>query len=533
MPRELGQAKRADLTGHFVGEPSEQVSSLTRFLVAAAQLQPPPEDAGGGNGRPGTDTEVAGHQTAAPPRHHDTEVAPHPRGGNGQARDTVHDTVFDSPLPTLDLSPEAMTPEPMEPELAPEPMGVAPVEAPPLGARTEMLRPPPVAAPAQPLAPAPLLASEPEALDSIPDFASPEHDAPAPEDEDAEPVTDKLPPRSLVSVTPLPDLPPPVSSADTGMLTMEAETISPADQLTVEELRADEDTHLQAGMDPSEKITSKVEPKRDIDPRSQDPNAVVRDTVNFYNQTQSLHGQRPTPKAGGETVAGTVPLAPRPREFEDSPSRRFVPPPPLPAAPSLDAESEELPLAPSMDEDLAPQSVTAPSLTADDEIEDANRKDTDRFLEDDRRPPDLPKPTGIDAAVSVKTRPAPGQVPPLDAVAPEKVAAGKDTQKFFVAEILAKRDAAPQPAPARMSSDSTGELQPETARELPPADGHDTAFEIGTERQATVSETKAAPVLPEATEVEKDFDTGYFGKPEERIIPEYDGVPDEAKGQPE
>lgn len=523
MPRDLGHAKRADLTGHFAGEPSEQVSSLTNFLVAASQLSPPADGAHpGGNGRHETDTEVSGRQTEVPHTHTDTEVAGrlHP-GGNGHA----HDTVFDSPLPSLDMEPEAMEPEPLltpEPMLAPEPAGLAPTGAPELGARTEMLRPPVV--------PAPTPLPEPEALDSIPDFASPEHDAPLLDEEGAEPVTDKLPPRKPAAA--VPDLPPPANAGDTGMLMMEAEATPEANQLSLEELRADEDTNLQAGFDPSEKITSKVEARVDTDPRSRDPDAVVRDTVNFYNQTQSLHGARQG-AAAAQSVPGTVPLAPRPREFEDSPSRRFTPPPPMP---SLAAEPEELPTAPTFDsDDLAAEPM--PDLSADDEIESADRKDTDRFLEDDRRPPDLPKPMGADKAAPAPRKPAvAGQPATLDAVAPEKVAAGKDTQKFFVADILRKKDE-PKPAArlAPTSSESTGELQPETAR--PPAgeSSTDTAFEVGTEQQSTVREPKPVPELdlPESTEVEKDFDTNYYGKSDERIIPEYAGVPEEAKGQAE
>jgi len=549
MPRELGMANRADLTGHFAGEPSEQVSSLTNFLVNAAQLAKPADAASaGGNGRhetdtdvPGRQTEGPGHLTEVPHKHNDTEVSGrlHP-GGNGHAQDTV----FDSPLPTLDMEPESMEPEAMEPEalLTPEPLdqaepaGVAPSQMPPRGARTEALRPPPARAPQPALAPTPEPEAmpEPEALDSIPDFSSPEHDAPMLDEESAEPVTDKLPPRT--SSPRVPDLPPPSNAGDTGMLTMDAELVPEANQLTSDELRADEDTNLQVGLDPSEKITSKVEPRVDIDPRARDPEAVVRDTVNFYNQTQSLH-QRKSGQEGPPRVAGTVPLAPRPREFEDSPSRRFTPPPPLPAAqkpvshpapkPSLDPE--ELPQAPSLDSDdlLSAEPMGMAELSADDDIDIADRKDTDRFMEDDRRPPDLPKPVGSDRIAAAAVRPAPaGQVPQLDAVASEKVAAGKDTQKFFVADILRKKE---EP---KSASDSTGELQPETVR--PPAGetSTDTAFEVGTERH-TVREPKAdlEPDLPSVDDVEKDFDTGYFGKSSERIVPEYEGVPEEVRGQ--
>lgn len=517
MPRELGLAKRADLTGHFPGEPSEQVSSLTNFLVQSSQIAPPEAGTHGGNGKHGTDTEVSGRQTEVPMTRQGTEVSGrlHP-GGNGVGGDTV----FDTPLAALEMEPEAMEPEPL---LSPEPMDAPPEPArvmqqaaPARGLPTEALRPPPVAPPAPALSPAEpeLMAAEPEALDSIPDFASPEHDAPLQEEDDGgEPVTDKLPPRPANRPV---DLPPPANAGDTGMLTMEAESLPADERLTLDELRADEDTHLQVGADPSEKITSKVEPRVDMDPRSRDPDAVVRDTVNFYNQTQSLH-QRQAAGQAKPVVEGTVPLAPRPREFEDSPSRRFTPPPPLPAQ-SLAAEPEALPESMSFDDDLmSPE--PSPDLAADDDVDSADRKDTDRFMEDDRRPPDLPRPMGADKSAQVTVRTgAPGQLPQLDAVAPEKVAAGKDTQKFFVADILRKKDDAPAPAGSdTRSSESTT----------------DTAFEIATAREPLPGPETVEPDLPQPDDVEKDFDSRYFGRAEERIIPEFDGVPEEARGQAE
>lgn len=526
MPRELGQASQTDLTGHFAGEPSEQVSALAAFLVRSSQLAAAPAGAHGGNEQHNRDTEAAGRKTEIPPSRSDTEIGPLPHGGNGRA----HDTVFDTPL-----EPAAMEPEPLldpEPMLSPEPLGVAPTGAPPMGQPTEALRPPTVAAP-QPE----LMAPEPEALESIPDFASPEHDAPVPdEDEGSEPVTDKLPPRPS-SQSAL--LPPPATAGDTGMLTMEAEPLPETDRLTLEELRADEDTHLQVGMDPSEKITSKVEPRTDGDPRARDPDAVVRDTVNFYNQTQSLHqrqaAEKPVPK-----VAGTVPLAPRPREFDDSPSRRFTPPPPLP---TLNAELEMLPEVPALEDQdlLSPEAEAAPVLDASEEMAEAERKDTDRFMEDDRRPPDLPRPMGADSAAPAPAASvAPGQVQHLQAVAPEKVAAGKDTQKFFVADILRKKEE-PAPAPAAASAgESTAELSVETQVGRAGESSTDTAFEVATERASTVREprvpvaaTAARPELPGPVDVQQDFDTGYFGRTGERIIPEYDGVPQEARGHEE
>lgn len=544
MPRDLGNAHQSDLTGNFVGEQSEQVSSLARFLVSAGQIAPPAQGSVFGNGRHDHDTEVAGRKTEVPATRSGTEVSDRLRpGGNGAASDTV----FDQPLPSLEMEPEAMVPQPLSldadnGELQPQLLDLSP----------GLDGPQPAALAVATVEP------EPEALDSIPDLTSPENDAPA--EDEGEPVTDKLPPRpSQRPPVVQRDLPPPLSSSDTGLLSMDALPAQDIDQLTPEELRADEETNLQVGADPSEKITSKVEPRSDLDPRSRDPEAVVRDTVNFYNQTQSLHGKpaaaasQPSAQDTKPRIAGTVPLMGRPREFEDQPSRRFTPPPlpkPLPE-PELQQsafDSDDL-LAPEpLAGELAPE--TASALDAEDDLDAAQRKDTDKFLEDDRRPAPLPKPVGTERSGRTDPpakQPPAGQPRELQALAPEKVAAGKDTQKFFVADILARKD---EPKP---SSDSTGELQPaEAGRPLAPSaeSTTDTSFDVATERQSTVREARAVPApasppktrrlepaprveLPQPVDVDNDFEPRYAGATGERIIPEYEGIPDEARGQPE
>ncbi|MCZ7606554.1 MAG: hypothetical protein M5U25_10900 [Planctomycetota bacterium] len=474
MPRELGKAKRADLTGHFPGEQAEYGSALARFLEGAGQLKPLGEgsclDGPSGNGN-GHATEVPGMLLRG-----DTEVA-----GNGAGSDTHFD------LNTESLFGDAeMTPEPGFDTEAP------------LAPQGEMLDLEPVTfePSADTLAPA---APEPEMLDSVPDLTSPEHDQLLAEDDESSPAA-----RDLA----------PATSGDTGMLVAEAFGIASRDRLTDEDLTADDDwTGLQldreederptdklapraasgAEEDPTdllqrddateEKITSKVEPRRDVDPRTRDPNAVVRDTVNFYNQTQSLYEQKQ--RSGGfPTISPNVvnsgsplglrreepPRAPQPDLLAEEEADTLSPGPMLePALSPEDGETlgpdEEPTLAPDWNPSLSP--VEGPALdavaelSAENDLDDADKRETDKFLREDREPPDLPLPEGTDkidkAGAPARKAPAGAEPRGLEPLADEKVAGGKDTQRFYVADILARKEP---------GSDTTAELQP--AEQGPP-----------------------------------------------------------------
>lgn len=121
---------------------------------------------------------------------------------------------------------------------------------------------------------------------------------PAPDaDEDLLPETDKLPPRprrgSLPTIRPEPhEIPrsvPPAESGDTGIL----EPADPApERLDMDELdpESEEETGItiESELSPEDRITNKIAPRAESAPLA------LRDTVNFYNQTQSLYGKAPT-----------------------------------------------------------------------------------------------------------------------------------------------------------------------------------------------------------------------------------------------
>lgn len=531
MPRELGKAKRADLTGHFPGEQAEYGSALARFLEGAGQLKPLGEgsclDGPSGNGN-GHATEVPGMLLRG-----DTEVA-----GNGAGSDTHFD------LNTESLFGDAeMTPEPGFDTEAP------------LAPQGEMLDLEPVTfePSADTLAPA---APEPEMLDSVPDLTSPEHDQLLAEDDESSPAA-----RDLA----------PATSGDTGMLVAEAFGIASRDRLTDEDLTADDDwTGLQldreederptdklapraasgAEEDPTdllqrddateEKITSKVEPRRDVDPRTRDPNAVVRDTVNFYNQTQSLYEQKQ--RSGGfPTISPNVvnsgsplglrreepPRAPQPDLLAEEEPDTLSPGPMLePALSPEDGETlgpdEEPTLAPDWNPSLSP--IEGPALdavaelSAENDLDDADKRETDKFLREDREPPDLPLPEGTDkidkAGVPARKAPAGAEPRGLEPLADEKVAGGKDTQRFYVADILARKEP---------GSDTTAELQPAEQGPPPGAESSESSHDFATETwHATRRETRRPEPddLPSPANVHTDFIEHPKVTPADRIIPE-------------
>lgn len=566
MARDLGKAKRADLTGKFPGEQAEYGSALARFLESAGQLRPLADgtymDASGngnGNGH-GSETEVPRTRSDTG-RSKDTEVAPMP-GGNGRNQKTegfAADTVFETQLDDA-FGQEEMFPEQtlsLEPafdggELSPEPM----------------------------LSPEPLAARvEPQSLDSVPDLLSPELDEPGEEPDDD---TELLEGHGRQAQ----DLPPPQNSEDTGMLIAEAFSTRKEDGWNVDAASEDDDepkitdkinrrpegdedltkVFTDKAVHDQEKITNKVEPKRDVDPRAADPNAVVRDTVNFYNQTQNFQAQRKG-SAGFPTISPNVvnsgqPLglrddvterAPRKPEREDdtdllrpdalAPSLDSLGPT-LDAEPMLDAV-EEAALSPDMGATFGPDEEPALSdlaeLAAESDLDEADKRETDKFSAEDREPPQLPLPEGTDkvdktgALPKRKARPGhpSGHVEGLEPLADEKVAAGKDTQRFYVAEILAKKLEQEQ-AVGPKSADSTDELQ--AAEEGPPRisgkSTSETSSDYTTDSAPPVRrrpvERPAAKPLPQPREVDTDFVEHVHVSASERIVPEFDE--DEADG---
>lgn len=595
MPRELGKAKRTDVTGHFPGEQAEYGSALARFLEGAGQLKALDDGtyldtvSGNGNGN-GASTEIPRNQTEVPTRGGDTEVAPAPEspqaGGNGQHNDNGSDTLFDTAFDQDDMFPE--------PAFENEPLQTESLQAESLQPAGDELQPvdfEPSAATLQPDV------NEPEALDSVPDLTSPEldtsyedaaefdddyEDDELDEDDEAEVDTDILErTSSLPTVRPKTDeLPPkrdeaidlaPATSSDTGMLVAEAfstrpggdwddvdfdddpehERITDKIRLGGEPQYDDEDltsVHPVRREADGEKITNKVEPRRDVDPRAADPNAVVRDTVNFYNQTQSLHEKKKN-SAGFPTISPTVVNSAQPIDLgpdaldqqadaiapdmfgEDESETDTLKPGP---APDLSpAMGDSLSLEPDAGFDQADEPaqlhagsedktriVHALPLEAESDMDDADKRETDKFNEDDRRPPPLPQPEGTDkldkAQVAVeKAASKSGEPQGLEPLGDEKVASGKDTQRFYVAEILSKSDS--------HTGDTTAELQP--AQEGPPKleAPSDTSLDYPTNTERKSVETRREP-KPEPLPAPSQVNTDFKLKPEplasERIVPE-------------
>ncbi|MCB9935635.1 MAG: hypothetical protein H6840_08065 [Planctomycetes bacterium] len=547
MPRELGKAKRADLTGHLPGEQAEHGSALSRFLEGAGQLKPLEEgtylDKPSGNGN-GSATEVPGIQRA---RSSDTEVAPAPAGGNGRsdAFDTHFDLAVESPFGDAEMTPELAFDSGPAQTLSLEPVTFEPS--------------------ADTLSPA--AGPEPEMLDSVPDLTSPELDQLHDEEEDA---------RSAPAVGELA----PASSGDTGMLVAEAfgtredrlsdAELSGADEWTGLNMEDDNDDRPTDKLGPrpapqlprpdedptdllkdrreaeEEKITSKVEPRRDVDPRTRDPNAVVRDTVNFYNQTQSLHEQKQ--RSGGfPTISPSVVNSSQPLGWSREPQ---------PAAPDLFSEDDADTLQPGAlfemetepGQSLSPaaepvfEPMAEPSLNAFEEIApaplelsaetdlaEADKRETDKFQREDREPPRLPLPEGtdkVDKERLAREKAGARNAEPrgLEPVADEKVAGGKDTQRFYVAEILAQKP---------KTGDTTAELQPAEEGIPPTAESSDSSHDFGTEtwrgarRESTRGRRPDPEVLPEPSEVHTDFIEHVHVSHADRIIPE---IEEEADG---
>src|SRR5690606_9446379 len=86
-----------------------------------------------------------------------------------------------------------------------------------------------------------------------------------------------------------------------------------------------------------------------------------------------------------------------------------------------------------------PELAAGPELSAVADLGHAAKPETDALRREDREPPALPLPEGTDKVDKSRPRArkaAPGAAPSaLEPLADEKVAGGKDTRRFYVAEI--------------------------------------------------------------------------------------------------
>lgn len=531
MPRDLGKAKRSDLAGHFPGEQAEYGSAFARFLEGAGQMRPLEEgtylDHASGNGN-GRSTEVPGRNGESHGST-DTEI------GRAPADNGSSETLFDAPdgfFNDDEMFPgEALTPETAELE---------PVDFEP---SADTLHP----------------SGDPEPLESVPDLTSPELDA---LEEDDEQDTTEI----LVRDAPMP---PPASSADTGLLEPEdVGRLPEEDRISLDELAAEDEETRSRDDDDEERITSKVEPRRDVDPRSLDPNAVVRDTVNFYNQTQNFKEQKGKggfPTISPNVVNSTQPLEINRERHDTMPLQRTQQAEPelvenepdllpsafaddamqLPGADDLlapepvggdstfpDNQTDTLrpgPATSAAEPVLAPMSLDAEpmGLEAEGELDEIDRRETDKFREEDRQPPKLPLPEGTDKVDKEQlARERDGELQPI---ADEKVAAGKDTQRFYVADILAKKPQKAEPAP---TGDTTSELQP-AEQGLPDFAAPSSETVADATGDPTVDDrptrirTAAERVdLPPPAEVNTDFKPRVLPTASDRIVPELESEPD-------
>jgi hypothetical protein len=421
MPRDLGKAERKDLLGKLPGEDEEFVSGIVRFLEGAGQLAPPGNGAYGGNGN--------GRNR------HDTEV-PRRAGGNGSSkteslRADPHDTVFDEPLTIEDMQ--------NEPLLSPEPL------------------------------------LEPQALDQpAPDaslinelYSAREDDVPAHEKFDLDDETDTAPPRrrrGMPTLKPEPhELPP---SQDTGVLEMDVARLDDDDRLSTQDLDSEDESEIAGGED--SRATEKLHPRSDRDPRWRPSGPTVRDTVNFYNQTQNL----------GSTRGPANPIKPH------NPGK----------VPSISPSeiSARHPMDLNPDDELTAEPVTARLPAIDD---DEIGRDTDKYFggkppdADARKQADQPAPKSkADAAERPKSSPSDstaGDLQLADIGPPPGRSLGSpsDTAGDFSSALRAERD--PEHAPTRKA--------PRTRKPEP---------------------------LPNPEQVRGDFKRAPAGKPSERIVPE-------------
>jgi len=482
MPREVRKANREDLVGKLPGEDGEFLSDIARVLLNTAQMKVSGADSAehhGGNGHSGaTDTEVARPIERSP--------KPSDNGAELIAEEPGSDTLFDEPL----------FPEPETAMLAPEP---AELDAEP--AELSVQRAP-----------------EPEDLESVPDLTSPELDM-LDDEEDATDILDAT------------------ASKDTGVLEVQPPPPIQGERIDLAELapdQDDDDTRRSKKIDPDDeddRITSKVEQRPELAPRPpQPPGEIVRDTVNFYNQTQNLHGKSGADDSGRRSFPT---ISPNAVNSEDPLDLRSLDE--LPA--SLEPQGFEL-MAPEPldDESLEPSldadSLEPLSLDAEQDLDEADRRDTDRFNEEDRRPPRLPKPLGVDETAADETD---GD---LQAIADEKVAAGKDTQKFYVADILASKPKQQASSESTVDELQPAEVGPPPSALQPQASSGDTAADYTTDvpekpRTKGLRKEITEVPLPEPEQVESDFLQQDDMSPAARIVPELSPGLDEQEEEDE
>ncbi|MCC6572478.1 MAG: hypothetical protein IT462_01690 [Planctomycetes bacterium] len=302
MARDIEPAKRGDLIGHFVGERFECVTPLVRHLEGARQI-PPVESGRALQDKPDTD-----RIDNAPP-HQETEVSARPEAPR---RATQKQPQAEAAKRATQKTPAIQPPE----------RATKPVEA----TSSERLTKPVTGGVPFPDRPTDSVFMDPVVMadDSFFDDANFAADAPTINEPlpvlgkaegPAKPPTAKVPaaPAAKVPTGKVPAAPPrtptrrvaasaaPVvpSPADT---VFEAKPLEAAPTLDNQEMSIDtelpsfndepaveEDTSLVRKQQATERPTTKVEPRTDVKPTTgRRPGEVVRDTVNFYNQTSSL-----------------------------------------------------------------------------------------------------------------------------------------------------------------------------------------------------------------------------------------------------
>ena len=495
MPKELGKPKKADMSGHFAGEQLDAVAPLVRFLVNARQISELEDGHALGNG----DTA----RGIAPSKSSDTEAyAPimaraegngqagngNGHGGNGHTGNGQTPSRIQPQL-EASLSPEpAMEVQPAT-DLFGDPISVEPdMNETQLGTETAIdIAPVSSSDTVHDLT----LRSEPEvaslSIDSVsPEVAPLSLDATEPgmdmgDMSSADTVFDTRldRPEQTFSMAPqeaVLDQPKKESEARTRILSRTPElavheqkietgniakpSIDVADNREVD----DETAKIKGGDSDPEKVTTKVDPKSAA---SQAPQGgVVRDTVNFYNQTQALRDlldsdQRPVPRPRPQEAAAIAPLP-----AIDEISNDTLEPPDI-ALPAIGQHSslasEPQPAHDEQDEqtrafmlaDLAPahsatsEETHAPDLSASEDHASADRKDTDRFNLADMRPADLAAPEGTDKI----DKSALGSDEDAMRVADEEVASHRDTQRFFVSDLVGIATFKPAPKPVPLAED--------------------------------------------------------------------------------
>lgn len=546
MARDIGKARKADLSGHFAGEQHDALAPLVRFLIGARQLNDVEEGKTPGSGdtslnlaaASGTDTEAYpaahvmnnGHEGNGHTKPPAGELAPAPEAETDVFGDEVlrqpeqeltpaslEDVRDDAPAPghetAIDVAPVSSSDTVHDDTLRAEPEGA--------------LAPEPEAAPISLDATEPGFALAPEAeevsaADTVFDTRLPELEA-APPPVMPEAETRILTPRDVKREQ---ELAPETEKLETGKLKLAPEDMG--------EPAVEEETSVVKNADDPEKITTKVDPNSAAAKAPQ--SGVMRDTVNFYNQTQALRdlldgSPRPVPALPPGTMTTKIPAPGKPISRPDleplesdagadelpvlgeslEPADLEPPAPPAPVPQPVQDDQDEQTRAFLRDEIAPVHSDTdeAPELPAAEESETADRKDTDRFRLADLRPADLPVPEGTD---KIEKQPAPEGEPLL--VAPEADAARRDTQKFFVSDLIGVATFKPAPKPVPLADESEPE---EAAASSGSTTGSDTALDKTSSE--TESEPRPAAPLPRAREVATDFvvpraDSGT------RIVPE-------------